>query len=337
VLIAIFIASKLLGVFKTTGKTEENATAAQTDSVVTMIAVTGMSLDDARDKLYDLGLEVTAEYEASATVEKGQVLKQDIAEGQTVAAGSQVQLTVSSGKDGVSVPDVTNLSEAEARVTLEKEGFSMVKDESASDTVEKGNVVSQNPGAGESVEKGSTITVIISTGKSTNSVTVPDIRLQTLEDAKAKLSEAGLTYPATIEEEYSDVVPAGCVVSQSYAPNMTVDEGTEIVFTVSKGAEDKLTYYKCNLSVNAPSTYAGGVATVTLTQTDTNTVLFQTKTTSFPVAINVTNIQGSANATITIEYTIDNTVITENEDGSINSVTTQDTKKETQAVTLTPQ
>ncbi len=132
----------------------------------------------------------------------------------------------------------------------------------------------------------------------------------------------------------------GCVVSQSVAPGTTVNEGEAIDFVLSLGPAQEIpqiTYYSCNYNVNAPAMYAGGVATVTLTQTSTGTVLFSTNTTSFPVAINLSGIQGGPEATLSIKYTLESTVIKEKEDGSVESKTTTEEKTETQNVTLTPQ
>ena len=262
------------------------------------------------------------------------VISQSVAEGEDVARNSVITLEISSGADGVTVPSVVGKSEAEAKVTLEAEGFILVKDYSASDTVAKGNIVSQTPAEGESVAKGSNVTIIVSTGKSTNSVSVPDIRLHTEADAKAMLTAAGLTW-STIEEDYSDTVPAGCVISQSYSPNVTVDEGTSVNFTLSLGL--KTVAYKCNFSVNAPGGYQGGSAEVVLTQNDTGAVLFRTQATGFPVAINLNNITGSGAGVITISYKVSTTVQEQYEDGTVGTSTKEESKSEYQQVTFTQQ
>ncbi len=335
--IAIILASRMLGLFSVKEK-ETTQEEVQDAKYVNMIAVTGMSFDLAKEKLEELGLSVTATYQTSK-VEKNQVIGQDIEAGTSVLSGSVVELMVSSGQDGVVIPDVSGLSEAEARVKLENEGFVVETDESASNVVDKGNVISQIPGAGESWQKGGTVTIYISTGPSEDTVEVPDLKNLTEAQAREVLTTINLTWN-TISEENSDTVPVGCVISQSVAPGSTVNEGEAIDFVLSVGpAQDipQVTYYSCNYNVNAPSMYAGGVATVTLTQTSTGTVLFSTNTTSFPVAINLSGIQGGPEATLSIKYTLESTVINEKEDGSIESKTTTEEKTETQNVTLTPQ
>lgn len=332
VLIALFVVGKMTGLLKASS-TSDNAVVSEGEKVQ-MIDLQGFTFEEAKSRLNALGLAVEASYKASSTVQKDMVISQSVAVGEEVAPSTVITLEISSGADGVTVPSVVGKSEAEAKVTLEAEGFILVKDYSASDTVAKGNIISQTPAEGESVTKGSNVTVIVSTGKSTNSVTVPDIRLHTEADAKAMLTAAGLTW-STIEEDYSDTVPAGCVISQSYSPNVTVDEGTSVNFTLSLGL--KTVAYKCNFSVNAPSGYQGGNAEVVLTQSDTGAVLFRTQTTAFPVAINLNNITGSGTGVITISYKVSTTVQEQYEDGTVGTSTKEESKSEYQQVAFTQQ
>ncbi len=333
--IAIVVVSKMFGVFKST--TGDLGKKTEVSESVRMIAVTGKNYDVAKGELKALGLSVEATYVSSATVEKDQVISQSIEDGEVIPVGSVVELEVSSGTDGVAVPNVTGLTEAEAKVNLENSGFTMAKEEGASDSIAKGNVISQNPNYGESIPKGSTVTVIISTGASETAVEVPDIRLQTETDAKAMLTAQNLSW-STVSEEFSDTVPIGCVVNQSYAPGTSVPEGTSVSFTLSAGPQNGgNALYKCNFLVNAPSAYTGGNAVVTLTQPDTGAVLFATTTTAFPVTINLANISGSPNALISVTYTVIGNVVTEQEDGTTISTPTADEKTEYQQVTLTPE
>ena len=336
-IIVIFLISKALGIFSIPQGVE--SVESESTGEVSVPAVTGMSYEAAKEKLKDLGLTVSAVYESSSMADKEQVIGQSIEEGETVSAGTLIELTVSSGGGGISIPDVIGKSEAEARVALEAEGFVMVSDESSSDSVEKGDVISQNPAAGDTAQKGATVTVMISTGRSDSAVTVPDIRLKSEDEALALLAEAGLS--GICEEQVANaVVPKDCVISQTYSPGVSVAAGTTVSYTLSSGPEgDAATgqLYKCSLSVTAPSNYTGGTAVVSLTQSGTGTVLFQTAVTSFPVAINLTNISGSDTAVLTVAYQIQNTYITENEDGTTNSRTTSEDKTESKQITLTPQ
>jgi serine/threonine-protein kinase len=106
------------------------------------------------------------------TVPEGTIIEESITQQTT----PQTPIT-DEGEDEslVEVPDVTNLSYAEAVATLNKKGFKVVKEESESSTVRKGNVVSQVTAAGESAKLGTSVTVYVSISSSVGKVTVPNL------------------------------------------------------------------------------------------------------------------------------------------------------------------
>ena len=329
VIIAVFVVTKVFDIFKsTTSVTEEK------DKTVVMEEVVGENFDTAKSKLRSLGLEVQATYESSSSVDRNLVMEQSIEAGEKIPEGTLVELIVSSGTDGVLVPDLNGLSEAEAKVALENSGFLMEKDYAASADVEKGNVVSQNPSAGSNAPTGATITVIISQGASTEEVVVPDVRLQTQEDATIMLNEAGLVL-GSVTTEVSPTVPVGCVISQSYSPNVTVPAGTSVSIVLSDGGDGAI--YRCNLAVAAPADYAGGNADIVLTQNDSGIVLFATTTSSFPVAINLANITGTPQCTLAIRYDVLGTTMIDGEDGNPVPVPITESKTDSQSITLSVQ
>ncbi len=94
-------------------------------------------------------------------------------------------------------------------------------------------VVSQKPEAGQPVENGVRIEVVVSLGRET--VQVPRVVEGTLQVAQQKLRDAGLQW--SISEEYSDITPAGIVMTQSPAPDVSADKGSVVALRVSKGKE----------------------------------------------------------------------------------------------------
>ena len=139
----------------------------------------------------------------------------------------------------------------------------------------------------------------------------------------------------SITTEASPTVPIGCVISQSYSPNVTVPSGTAVSIVLSDGGDAAI--YKCNLAVTAPADYAGGNADIVLTQNETGIVLFATTTNVFPVAINLSNITGSPNATLNIRYDVATTATIDAEDGSQVSVPTTESKTASQPIILSVQ
>ena len=65
-----------------------------------MIDLKGKTLSEAEKDLKELGLKVTeAGTEVSDTYEKGEIIDQDVSEGETVKAGTTIKVTVSAGSE----------------------------------------------------------------------------------------------------------------------------------------------------------------------------------------------------------------------------------------------
>ncbi|MDT3767750.1 Stk1 family PASTA domain-containing Ser/Thr kinase [Gleimia hominis] len=118
--------------------------------------VTGKPQADAQKILTDLGLNVTTDSEFSDSVKKGAVISQDPAGGKTRYRADTVKLVVSKGPEVIPVPDVTRLSEADAKAKLEAAGFKVEVDRVAS-VLDR--VIATKPGKGDNAKIGSTVTI----------------------------------------------------------------------------------------------------------------------------------------------------------------------------------
>ena len=133
----------------------------------------------------------------------------------------------------VQVPDVTNLTEAVAKTKLADAKLNVTDViQVKSDEIESGKVIETNPKAGSTVKEKSKITIKVSSGK--EAITMKDYRNKNYEAARDELKKLGFTVEK--QEENSDSVESGKVISQSIAPNQKV-EGKDPVITlvVSKG------------------------------------------------------------------------------------------------------
>ncbi|MEU1122698.1 Stk1 family PASTA domain-containing Ser/Thr kinase [Streptomyces sp. NPDC005899] len=120
--------------------------------------VTGLDVEEATAALDEVGLEAKVRPDRVHSAEaEGDVARQSPAEGEDVAEGDTVELTVSAGPRMVQVPDVTGKDVDEARSTLEGAGFEVKVDRpflSFSDTV-----ASQSVDGGKKAAEGSRITI----------------------------------------------------------------------------------------------------------------------------------------------------------------------------------
>ncbi|MDO4630918.1 MAG: Stk1 family PASTA domain-containing Ser/Thr kinase [Corynebacterium sp.] len=130
--------------------------------------------DEAIAELENQGLKTTVVEQASADVAEDHVIGTDPTANSSVKTGSTITVTVSSGKENTSVPDLSGKTTAEAADILKKKGLELdpVVREGSSQKVEQGKIMEQNPSAGTQVSKGSKVTITVSTGEATTRVPV---------------------------------------------------------------------------------------------------------------------------------------------------------------------
>jgi serine/threonine-protein kinase len=131
--------------------------------------------------------------------------------------------------DTVTLLDVRNSQIDVATRTLEALGLVVVQEPVLNEQVEQGIVWDQRPPPGTQVESGSTVTLVFNPGKDT--VTVPNLKGQSRQNAEAVL--AGLGLQSRIVELESEL-PADTVIDQS-PPAGEVEAGSTVTLNVSIG------------------------------------------------------------------------------------------------------
>ncbi|MGN6253123.1 MAG: Stk1 family PASTA domain-containing Ser/Thr kinase [Marmoricola sp.] len=152
----------------------------------------GMSLDQARAALADARLTLGRSLPRySDTVPLGQVIRSDPKAGSLERRDTAVDLQVSKGPRPIAIPDLTGKDARTATRTLRKLGFSVDRAATEySDTVAQGDVIRQSPAQGTG-HRGDTVTLVVSRGPEL--VTIPDVRRESYDQAKAELEALGLT------------------------------------------------------------------------------------------------------------------------------------------------
>lgn len=271
IIIIIYLCITLAGGMKSnknnSSNTETTKTETQTgDSQSTQIkdgvvvpSLTGKTMDQAKQELNGTGLGIRQAGTASSdTVEKGQIISQDPADGKTVEKNTTIEVIISSGsaagtsENTVEIPNVVGQSETDASAALTAKGFQVTKTTSYSSSVAEGYVISQTPNGDTQGKEGDTITLEISLGS--EKITVPDVSksYKSEEQAKELLSQ----FNVSTATKYSDT-DAGIVIGQSLAAGTQADPGASITITVSLGPEpaQQITTktYKLNVSLQLPS------------------------------------------------------------------------------------
>ncbi len=130
-------------------------------------SVQNLTEANARQLIEQAGLVVAEQQQPSETVDKGTVISQSPGAGTLVEKGATVNITVSSGKEEVEVPDVRGQSITTATNILSQAGFKVSQRDQVSPDVPVGKVVDTAPVAGTKVAPNSTITLLVSTGPPT--------------------------------------------------------------------------------------------------------------------------------------------------------------------------
>ncbi|HNH37612.1 MAG TPA: Stk1 family PASTA domain-containing Ser/Thr kinase [Microthrixaceae bacterium] len=138
--------------------------------------VAGQNLQNAQAQLRAAGFKIAATKEAaSATVASGLVISTDPAGGTTAKKGAAVTITVSTGVEQVSVPNVVGQTETNATNTLQGRGFNVdtsTKTVPAGDS-DIGRVISQDPTSGKQADKGSTVKIVVGVAATSTTSTPP--------------------------------------------------------------------------------------------------------------------------------------------------------------------
>lgn len=138
----------------------------------TVPKVVGMEKDKAVKALEDAKLKVEIVEESSKKVQEGYVISQETSPDTEAFAGDTIKIHVSTGVEKATVPDVIGKSQADAKKTLETQGFVVAVTTSEDSSKENGIVLKQSLDSGKTVEKGSTVTITVNSYEASKTMSV---------------------------------------------------------------------------------------------------------------------------------------------------------------------
>jgi beta-lactam-binding protein with PASTA domain len=190
-------------------------------SETTFPEVVGMSLDDAKQALFEAGMDIEAinVVESPGTAENT-ITKSSIAAGAKVANGNPVTLEVANGK--VSVPDWSGKTKDFVEADAKKKGVKVKFIEEDSKKT-PGTVLSQTPKAGESASSTEVVVTVAKTADA-KELTVPDVVGKSVENAQSELAATGF-------QKISTVKVANCAVSSSQVTQVVPAAGSKTANT----------------------------------------------------------------------------------------------------------
>jgi beta-lactam-binding protein with PASTA domain/serine/threonine protein kinase len=195
-------------------------------------AVINLAEAAAKSKVEAAGLTFRKGRDAySETVAKGSVISTDPDAGSRIAKDGTVTAVISLGPERHTVPDVRGktLDQAKALLAQASLGFGRAI-QRYSDKVPQGTVINTSPAATTPLRRNAAVNVIVSRGQ--RPIPITDWTGRNGDKAEAALGELG--FVVARDDQFSDTVPVGKVVSQSPSSG-TGFKGDSIALVVSKG------------------------------------------------------------------------------------------------------
>ena len=176
-----------------------------------------------------MGLKGNATEEANEA-DEGQVFEQGTDAGKEVEKGTTISYKVSSGPDTTSVPDLTDMTEAQARNALDMAGFGVNVSYQENDSVTEGTVISWNPSGKQ--KPGATITVVIA--KKSGKASVPgNLYGKSISAAVTALNNAGFYNIAFCDQNGNPVSGNENATVTGVSPTGKQSTDSTITLTVS--------------------------------------------------------------------------------------------------------
>lgn len=199
----------------------------------------GKTLVEAKeDNENNFQFEIKSKYDDSKEI--GEILAQDPApDSMLVKTGSTITLTVNGTDTEVSVPYISNYSEAEAVQILRDQNLVPEVVFVENTKTPKGYAMETFPTAGVRASIGSTVYVYIANGARSEQVTLPSVEGLQIAEAKSKLEELGLTVEINYDDDSKEA--RDTVLGMSPLQYGKVEKGTVISLRVSSGKGDENT------------------------------------------------------------------------------------------------
>ncbi len=194
--------------------------------------VTGQVSDDAIAALQNLGFRTTLQRTPDSKVPPDHVISTDPAASTSVEAGDEITLNVSTGPEQREVPDVSNMSYADAVKKLTAAGFGRFRQTTSASLPEhKDRVISTLPPANQTSAITNEITLVVGTGPET--AALPECVGQTVAVCQEILSASG--FATSVPVQVDSTRAEGQVLGTDPAAAQTIPLDTVIQIQVSRG------------------------------------------------------------------------------------------------------
>ncbi len=188
----------------------------------------GLTIEQATSTLQDYELRLGAQTPEISDRPIDTIIAQQPAAGESIEQGQSVNVTVSSGLEQVTVPQLVALTSIEAaRIALEDANLQLGAIKERNSQQPAGYVLSQDPEEGTQVDAASAVDITVSSGL----VKVPKVIGDSEAQARSDLAQAGFDVQVVEIEDGS--VSGGTVLAQSPQGGELLPRGSVVTITVS--------------------------------------------------------------------------------------------------------
>ena len=193
--------------------------------------VVGKTYEDAAAALQKEGFSAQqGESRFHKTIPANIVLQEDPPAGSRQKRGTSIVLALSAGQKSAEVPVTTNMSQQQARISIENTGLMLAGVTEQLSDAPRGLVIATSPPAGTKVELPGTVDIVLSKGPAT--VNLPDLYGRSIGEARSMIEQIGLRI-AGVSRDTSSLQPENTVIRQIPAAGQSVAAGGPVSLTVS--------------------------------------------------------------------------------------------------------
>ncbi len=196
---------------------------------VTVPNLSGLTVPQATTLLSQQGLVLgTQTPQTSPDRPKDTIIAQVPPSGEQIEKGQKVDVTVSTGKDQATVPQLVGLTSSDAaRAALVDANLTLGKVTQVKSDQPGGVVVAQSLPFQSTVDAGTPVDISVSDGKTT----VPNVVGESEAQARSDLTNAG--FETNVVQQEDGTVPPGQVLAQSPKAGASAVKGTLVTITVA--------------------------------------------------------------------------------------------------------
>jgi eukaryotic-like serine/threonine-protein kinase len=193
--------------------------------------VVGKTFEDASAMLQKAGFPAQhGESRYHKSLPANVVLQEDPPAGSRQKRGTDVVLALSAGQRTAEVPVTSNMSQQQARISIENTGLTMGNVSEQLSDQPRGLVIASSPPAGTKLDLPGSVDVVLSKGPAT--VQLPDLYGRSAGEARSMIEQLGLRI-AGMSRDTSSLQPENTVIRQLPAAGQTVSAGGPVSLTVS--------------------------------------------------------------------------------------------------------